>query len=123
MKTQSNKPVWNIFFTELCAILNLQGSKLKQYTFPDGVKIDVQGYEPFLLDILVKEGYNSSDIITDRTEVPEVWYINNDNKSRYYCDAYIPKTNTIYEVKSIWTYEKDITPTEKKNETNLFIFI
>jgi len=91
----------------------------KQYTFPDGVKIDVQGYEPFLLDILVKEGYTSSDIITDRIQVPEIWYKNNDNKSRYYCDVYIPKTNTIYEVKSKWTYEKDINMIKLKQQACL----
>ena len=32
----------------------------------------------------------------------------NNKKSRYFCDIYIPKTNTIYEVKSTWTYERNI---------------
>ena len=32
----------------------------------------------------------------------------------FYCDIYIPKINTIYEVKSTWTYKKDI---EKINLT------
>jgi hypothetical protein len=62
----------------------------------------------FLLDILVKDGYTFNDIIIKRTEVPEIWYNKNDKKCRYFCDIYIPKTNTIYEVKSTWTYKKDI---------------
>ena len=37
------------------------------------------------------------------------WIMNeNDKKHRYYCDVFIPKINCIYEVKSTWTYEKDI---------------
>jgi hypothetical protein len=84
------------------------GYRTKAYKFPDGQIIQVQGYEPYLLDILVSEGYTSSDIITDRTHVPEIWYIKTDNKkARYFCDAYVRKTNTIYEVKSTWTYKKD----------------
>jgi len=82
--------------------------KLREYIFSCGNTIQVQGYEPYLLDILVKEGYVFEDIITKRTEVPEIWYNKNDKKCRYYCDVYIPKTNTIYEVKSTWTYKKDI---------------
>ncbi len=82
--------------------------KLREYIFPSGNTIQVQGYESYLLDILVKEGYVFEDIITKRTEVPEIWYQKNDKKCRYYCDVYIQKTNSIYEVKSTWTYKKDI---------------
>jgi hypothetical protein len=81
---------------------------LKSFTFSCGNIVQVQGYEPFLLDILVKDGYTFSDIIVDRSLVPEIWYINiNNKKCRYFCDVFIPKTNTIYEVKSTWTYDKD----------------
>jgi len=81
---------------------------IKEFTFPCSNIIQVQGYEPFLLDILVKEGYIFEDIIVKRTSVPEIWYEKNNKKSRYFCDIYIPKTNTIYEVKSNWTYKNNI---------------
>jgi hypothetical protein len=90
--------------------------KLKEFTFPCGNTIQVQGYEPFLLDILVKDGYTFDDIITSRLQVPEIWYNKNDKKCRYYCDVYIPKTNTIYEVKSTWTYQKDIDKNKLKKQ-------
>ena len=90
--------------------------KLKQFTFPCGNNIQVQGYEPFLLDILVKEGYTYDEIITKRTDVPEIWYDINGIKKRYYCDIYIPKTNTIYEVKSTWTNIKDIDKNKLKKQ-------
>jgi hypothetical protein len=80
----------------------------KEFKFPCGNTIQVQGYEPFLLKNLVEEGYIYEDIITKRTDVPEIWYEQNNKQHRYYCDIYIPKINTIYEVKSTWTYEKDI---------------
>jgi hypothetical protein len=93
--------------------------KLKSFTFPCNNTIQVQGYEPYLLDILVKEGYTFDDIITKRTEVPEIWYNKNTKKCRYYCDVYIPKTNTIYEVKSTWTYKKDIEDIPLKKQACL----
>ena len=93
--------------------------KLKSFTFPCGNTIQVQGYEPFLLDILVKEEYTLADIITKRTDVPVIWYQYNNKESRYYCDAYIPKTNTIYEVKSTWTYKKDIDKNKIKQQACL----
>jgi hypothetical protein len=76
---------------------------LKEFNFPCGNSIQVQGYEPFLLKNLVEEGYTYEDIITKRSETPVIWYENNNKKHRYYCDIYIPKINTIYEVKSIYT--------------------
>ena len=88
--------------------------KYKNYVFPDGITIKVQGYEPKALDELIHEGYNSSDIVTERSKVPTIWY--NDErfkKHRYYVDIYIPKNNKMIEVKSTWTYKK------KKDNINL----
>ena len=41
----------------------------------------------------------------------------NNKKSRYFCDIYIPKTNTIYEVKSTWTYNLNIEVNLLKKQT------
>jgi len=80
----------------------------KEFNFPCGNSIQVQGYEPFLLKRLVEEGYTYEDIVVKRTEVPKIWYEKDNKQHRYYCDVYISKINTIYEVKSTWTYKKDI---------------
>ena len=93
---------------EICEKQSKNSYKLKEFTFPCGKTVKIQGYEPFLLKILVDLNYTFNDIITKKTDVPEIWYEKNDKKHRYYCDAYIKETNTIYEVKSIWTYKKDI---------------
>ena len=98
-------PMQNAEFSEK---VSKNAYNLKEFNFPCGTTIQVQGYESILLKNLVKEGYTYEDIIVKRTEVPEIWYDKDNNKHRYYCDIYIPKINTIYEVKSTWTYKKDI---------------
>jgi len=80
--------------------------KVKHYTFPDGTIRQVQGYEPFALDLLVQK-YDSNNIVTQRTEVPYIWYDKHDKRCRYFPDIYIKSENKIIEVKSTWTYEKD----------------
>lgn len=81
---------------------------LKEYIFPDDTIIYIQGYENMALDILIKEGYTSDEIITGSKNVPNIYYFINDKKHRYYCDIYLPSLNKIIEVKSIWTYEREI---------------
>lgn len=82
--------------------------KLKEFVFPCGNILMCQGYEPFLLKYLVENNYGYNDIVTKRNLVPEIWYLKDDKKHRYFCDVYIKKINTIFEVKSTWTYKKDI---------------
>ena len=88
----------------------------KEYTFPSGNKIKVQGYEPLALDILInKWKVEENDIITERTKVPEIWWKDKEDKShRYYPDIFIPSKNLIIEVKSTWTYQKDKSNTQYK---------
>ena len=81
--------------------------KFKEYIFPCGTKIFIQGYEPYALDELVSEGYGSLDILTCRSEVPDIWYFSGDNKKhRYFVDIYLPEINKMIEVKSVYTFNK-----------------
>ena len=79
--------------------------RLKDFVFPCGKVIQVQGYEPLALDELIKIGYTSLDIVTNRNEVPEIWYEKHGKQKRYFCDIFIPKENKIIEVKSDYTYQ------------------
>lgn len=91
------------------------GYKWKEYTLPSGKIIKYQGYEDKLLDELLLE-YHEDEILTSRADMPEFWYIGLDGKNhRYFPDCYIPKTNTIYEVKSEWTLNSSF-------ETNILKF-
>ena len=82
------------------------GYKFKDYIYPSGKVVQIQGYENQLLDELILI-YEEKDILSDRKDMPEFWYFSNDGKKhRYFPDVYIPKDNLIYEVKSSWTLEQ-----------------
>jgi hypothetical protein len=81
--------------------------KSKDYILPSGNIVKVQGYEPFAYKILL-DTYSETDIINNRTEVPEIWWVDINGKNhRYYVDFYIPKDNLLIEVKSKRTYTLD----------------
>ena len=96
----ANYPMQNAEYSENH---NIKSKRWKTYTFPDKTEIKVQGYEPFAIDELIKDGYEMNDIITKRTGVPEIWYTLNDKQHRYYVDIYVPSINKMIEVKSNWT--------------------
>ena len=74
------------------------------YEFPSGRKDRIQGYENFALDELLLTGIHEDDIITKRTEVPEVWWFDDEGKEhRYYTDAYVKSLKLAIETKSTWT--------------------
>jgi hypothetical protein len=81
-------------------------SKYKKYILPSNNIINIQGYEDIALDILLKK-YNENDIITQRIDMPIIMY-RKKTKHRYFPDIYIPKDNLIIEVKSDWTYKKEL---------------
>ena len=86
----------------------------KEYTCPSGKTIQIQGYENYMLDeLLQKENILEEDIITSRSQVPIIWYLDaNDKKHRYYVDVFILSQNRMIECKSTWTMKKGI---EKDN--------
>ena len=79
----------------------------KEVISPSGKVLKMQGYEPFAYKELINR-YNEDEIIIKRTEVPEIWWTDNDGKKhRYFVDFYIPKEKLMIEVKSTRTYEND----------------
>lgn len=79
----------------------------KDYRFPSGKIVKVQGYEPFVLDWLLRNNYKEEDIVVGAKNVPLFWYKNGDgSKHRYFPDIFIPKDNLIIEVKCGYTYEE-----------------
>ena len=53
---------------------------------------------------------NESDIIVGVLNVPEIWFTDENNKEhRYYVDIYIPSQNKCIEVKSLYTYNYNLT--------------
>ena len=82
------------------------GYNLKNFTFPSGNIIKVQGYEPFALKHLIQNNISEDDIITSKKLLPEIWYDYNGKKHRHFVDIYIKCLNKCIEVKSDWTVKK-----------------
>lgn len=66
--------------------------------------INYQGYENITLDTLLSKHINEDDIVSERNEVPIIEY---KLRNKVY-DIYIKSKNLIIEVKSVWTYKKNI---------------
>jgi predicted AAA+ superfamily ATPase len=78
--------------------------KCKEYIFPSGNIINIQGYEHHAIDELLKQGICETNIITGCKNVPSIWYYDkNGKKRRHFVDIYIPNQNRCIEVKSTWT--------------------
>lgn len=95
------------------------GYKLHECILPSGKKVKLQGYEKYGLSILL-EHFDESDIhIRDgdiRSQIGKIEYIHEDKTHRYFPDFYIKSINTIIEVKSKWTMQKDYIKNIKKKQ-------
>jgi len=82
--------------------------KFKDYTFPSGKIIKIQGYENYALnELIINNKMDELNIITGVKNVPEIYYFDEKNvKHRHYVDIYIPDENKCIEVKSTWTFQK-----------------
>jgi hypothetical protein len=89
----------------------LSSKKYKIYKFPSGKEVFVQGYEDYVIEQLLNK-YNESDIIISNKEISEsigkIFYNIDNNQHKYYPDIYIKSENKIIEVKSEYTYNKDL---------------
>jgi hypothetical protein len=79
----------------------------------NGIIHNVQGYEGVAINHLVSKGIKESSFITSIPEIAKytgkLWWIDINNKQRrYYPDFYVTETNTIYEIKSEYTYNVGI---------------
>jgi hypothetical protein len=80
---------------------------LKNYIFPSGNAIKIQGYEYYALDELIKNNINENEIVIGSKNVPEIWYFDKSGKKRrHFVDIFIPSQNKCIEVKSTWTLKK-----------------
>lgn len=95
---------------EIAEKQNRHSYYFKQYIMPSGAAIDIQGYEHYALDeLLKKENIEENDIIIGSKNVPEIWFFNTEKnkKCRHFVDIFIPSQNKCIEVKSTWTFHKN----------------
>lgn len=80
---------------------------VKYFVLPSGKEIYYQGYEDVAIKKLLQD-FSEEEIILSRKEIPQIWYDFQWKRRRYYPDIWIPKDNLIIEVKSTWTFEKNL---------------
>ena len=89
--------------------MKASGYSSKNFTFPSGRVVTVQGYEPAAITFLLNF-YDEASIEVD--VIPVVNYIFEEGKHVYHPDIYIQSENLIIEVKSVYTlaldYEKNM---------------
>lgn len=101
--------------------LFMKSFKYKEYTL-NNKTVYLQGYEDYVLfEILLKQ-YTGNDIYVNTSDITEqtdqIFYIGTDgNRHKYYPDFYIKSVNKIIEVKSIYTYNKDLETNLLKEQT------
>jgi len=94
-----------------CGIENRKcnnGFKWKTYVFLDGRKVNVQGYEPQTISLLLSSSIAPENICLNKDDKPIIYYNWNGKLHMYFPDCYIPTSNTIVETKSLWYWNKDI---------------
>lgn len=84
------------------------GLKYKNFIFPSGKIVKIQGYENIVLNELIKY-FEEDDIFIGPKEIHQkigfIKYEYNGTIHKYYPDIYIKSKNLIIEVKSNWTFE------------------
>jgi hypothetical protein len=90
--------------------------KKKEYTLPSGKNIMYQGYENVAIDELLKS-IKEDEFTNDVKQMPKFMYEFEGKQHRYYPDLYLPHQKKIIEVKSPYTYNKQLDQNHcKKNQ-------
>jgi hypothetical protein len=86
----------------------------KQYTFPNGTVVNVQGYEPLCLKDLITEGIEALDLVSGYDQIPVIKYDFEGKVRFYHPGIFIPSLNKVIEVKSLFTYRLEIEKNKAK---------
>lgn len=110
---------WISHVDEINMLQQSGGYSWYDFKFPSGKTCKVQGYEPIILtDLLLK--YDESDIIVGTkniiNEIGIFHYSYNGKQHRYYPDIYIKSRKLVIEVKSQYTFNKEIEKNLLKQE-------
>ena len=76
----------------------------KLFTLPSGRQVTCQGYEPYAINLLLKQGATEEDIVAGYEALKTTISIFcnwEGRKHRYYPDLYLPSQNKIIEIKSV----------------------
>jgi hypothetical protein len=96
---------------EQCENILRKIHSFKDFKMPSGKLVRVQGFEDKALSILLEEGIEEDDILISKREITnfigKIKYLHKDKERIYFPDFFIKSTNTVVEVKSTWTYDRN----------------
>jgi hypothetical protein len=81
-----------------------KGCHYKDFVFPSGKVVKVQGYEHLALRKLL-ESVKEEDIVVGKSNVPTIDYWITEKKHVYFPDIFVPSENLLIEVKSEWSLQ------------------
>lgn len=86
----------------------------KDFYFPGGKKVHIQGYEGLAISTLLEEKLAEDDVCVGK-EVPTFSYVGQDGTPRvYHPDLYVKSLKLIVEVKSDYTYLRELDRNTRK---------
>jgi len=86
------------------------GLQRREFQLPSGETVFLSGYEPYILDELLRTGLQESDFDFSLSKFPSFTYTNeNGNPSKYIPDFFVPRLRWIIEVKSTYTFTLEKT--------------
>ena len=97
-------------------------SKKKIFISPGGKRYDLDGYEPYAIDLLIKSGLNDEDILTGKqitSLLGNICFRKGEKKSYYHPDIFIASQQKIIEVKSEYWYNRQIDLNQLKRDAIL----
>ncbi|MHB1910015.1 MAG: DUF7487 domain-containing protein [Nitrososphaerales archaeon] len=92
--------------------------RTKTIILPSELTVHVQGYEPFYIQKLLRDGFSDEIIVATVEDVKdlEIYYELDCKRRRYRPDFYFKDRNLIIEIKSTYTFQVD----EEKNMLKFF---
>jgi len=90
----------------------------KEYTLPSGKVVLYQGYENMAWDELLTK-HKEEEIVSDPRKIPRFQYSFQDKVRRYYPDLYLPLEKRIIEMKSTYTYRRQLEQNRCKRDSVL----
>jgi len=80
----------------------------KKYEFPSGKVVRIQGYEGYAIGDLLNENVEENDLFFGK-DIPTFHYLDDDQVHHvYHPDIFVKSLNMIVEVKSDYTYRKEL---------------
>jgi len=85
------------------------------YVLPSGLTVKVRGNESKIINYLLNLVNEEDIVFSSMSDIPEIWYTENNIRHRYYPDFYIPKLNWFIEALTNSYTQNGLSYSTKRN--------